>query len=189
MVTYPWCFNENVFDENQLKKIINFCETLDKTSSQIYKELACEEDKKIRVSEISWVTLNSESQWFVNKISNVIDYLNQLYYKYELCGFETMQYAKYNSENLGKYDYHMDMELGLLSQNSLMPRKLSSILLLSDNFEGGEFEFDESYRGNQPALKPGTLIVFPSFMVHRVKPVVKGIRHSITTWCVGPKFK
>ena len=189
MSTYPWCFKEDVFDKKELKKIINFCKTLDKTPAQINKESGCKEDRKIRVSEVSWITLNLESQWFVNVISNVIDYLNQSYYGYELHGFEKMQYAEYNAKDLGRYDYHMDMELGLSLDSFSLPRKLSSVLLLSDNFKGGEFEFGEGFMGNQPALKSGTLIVFPSFMVHRVKPVVKGIRHSITTWCVGPKFK
>ena len=190
-VTYPWCFKDNIFNTEELTKIINFCDTLDKDTAKtlnseknVYKE-----NKNVRISEISWINLNLESQWFVNVISNTIDYLNQSYYGYELNGFEPMQYAKYNSKDLGKYDYHMDMELGLSSDGFPLPRKLSSVLLLSDNFKGGEFEFGESFRGKNPALKPGTLIVFPSFMVHRVKPVVEGIRHSITTWCVGPKFK
>ena len=33
------------------------------------------------------------------------------------------------------------------------------------------------------------LIAFPSYMLHRVKPVVKGTRKSLVFWIIGPKFK
>jgi len=38
-------------------------------------------------------------------------------------------------------------------------------------------------------MKKGDIIVFPSFMVHRVKPVTKGTRKSIVIWVLGPKFR
>ena len=34
----------------------------------------------------------------------------------------------------------------------------------------------------------GRIIAFPSFMIHRVTPVVEGIRRSIVVWVTGPKF-
>ena len=35
----------------------------------------------------------------------------------------------------------------------------------------------------------GTVLIFPSYMVHGVEPVTKGIRYSAVTWLVGPYFK
>ena len=37
--------------------------------------------------------------------------------------------------------------------------------------------------------KQGTLIMFPSYMLHEVKPVTKGERITLTYWMVGPKFQ
>ena len=37
--------------------------------------------------------------------------------------------------------------------------------------------------------KKGTIIVFPSYLVHRVKPVVKGTRYSLVVWFCGEPFK
>ena len=33
-----------------------------------------------------------------------------------------------------------------------------------------------------PKLKAGTIIFFPSFLVHSVQPVTKGIRNSVVLW-------
>ena len=34
----------------------------------------------------------------------------------------------------------------------------------------------------------GTIIVFPSMLLHKVTPVTKGIRHSLVQWFSGPDF-
>jgi len=35
----------------------------------------------------------------------------------------------------------------------------------------------------------GSVIIFPSFVWHRVKPVTKGIRHSLVCWNLGYPFR
>ena len=66
-------------------------------------------------------------------------------------------------------------------------------VLLSNSFEGGDFEFT-SYGKEECIITPvemnqGDIVVFPSWMEHRVAPVTKGIRYSLVTWFVGPPFK
>jgi PKHD-type hydroxylase len=85
----------------------------------------------------------------------------------------------------------MDM---LHGQNKFnITRKLSLVMCLSDpekDFVGGEFEINV---GNQEEpetilMKKGRMIFFPSYIIHRVKPVTKGIRKTIVIWITGPKF-
>jgi len=38
-------------------------------------------------------------------------------------------------------------------------------------------------------LSKGSIIVFPSFLWHRVKPVTKGTRYSLVVWNLGYPFK
>ena len=78
------------------------------------------------------------------------------------------------------YDWHVDM-----GKDDLASRKLSVIVLLSetDDDEGGELEW-------MPDLGPcprevGTLLMFPSFMPHRVTPVTSGERFALVTWVHG----
>jgi Rps23 Pro-64 3,4-dihydroxylase Tpa1-like proline 4-hydroxylase len=79
----------------------------------------------------------------------------------------------------GHYIYHTD-------HHYTYPRELSCILLLNDDYEGGELEFCDS-EGNSVLKVPnesGTLIVWPSNFLfpHRVNPIKKGLRYSIVSW-------
>jgi PKHD-type hydroxylase len=56
------------------------------------------------------------------------------------------------------------------------------------DFEGGDFQTCLAKETNVP-LKRGQILIFPSFVVHRVKPVTKGIRKSLVIWVTGPGFK
>jgi predicted 2-oxoglutarate/Fe(II)-dependent dioxygenase YbiX len=38
-------------------------------------------------------------------------------------------------------------------------------------------------------LSRGTVIVFPSFVWHKVAPVTKGTRYSLVNWSLGKPFK
>ena len=77
-------------------------------------------------------------------------------------------------------------------------RKLSVTINLSDEteYEGGDLEFDSStpekikniITPNNGKSK-GTVVVFPSFVWHRVKPVTKGTKYSLVIWCCGKPFK
>jgi PKHD-type hydroxylase len=83
--------------------------------------------------------------------------------------------------------------LGPLPNNSYAEtRKLSLTLLLSDpdtDFEGGELQFGHETTAESAKIKKGTLILFPSFELHQVTPVTKGVRKSIVVWILGPKWK
>ena len=67
-------------------------------------------------------------------------------------------------------------------------RKISFIILLNDDFQGGEleFQFDEKRLID---LKKGDIIVFQSDIPHRVRPVTSGKRKSLVGWVQGPAYK
>ena len=68
-------------------------------------------------------------------------------------------------------------------------RKLSMTVVLNSDFEGGEFQIRGLQKDQQvPPLKEGSIIVFPSFIDHRIKPVTKGVRYSLVAWFLGPPF-
>jgi PKHD-type hydroxylase len=72
------------------------------------------------------------------------------------------------------------------------PRKLSMAMLLSDpsEFEGGEFQVKTTSDDVQTLeVKKGRAWFFPSYMLHRVTPVTKGVRRSLVLWVGGPQFK
>lgn len=37
-------------------------------------------------------------------------------------------------------------------------------------------------------LPKGTVIVFPSFVWHKINPIKKGVRYSLVSWIIGYPF-
>ena len=72
-------------------------------------------------------------------------------------------------------------------------RKLSLTINLSDpkSYEGGDFEME--VRGDIEVItdgrEQGSMILFPSFVPHRVTPVTRGTRYSLVIWLLGRPFR
>ena len=47
----------------------------------------------------------------------------------------------------------------------------------------------EDDKGIEMNKDQGTLILFPSYVLHEIKPVTKGERNSLVTWITGKPFK
>lgn len=85
----------------------------------------------------------------------------------------------------GKYNAHVDT---FNRPGYELTRKLTVLAFLNDDFEGGKFWLDTSGKV-YPSQKKGTVLVFPSYVLHCVEPVTKGTRYSAVAWMVGPWFK
>ena len=82
-------------------------------------------------------------------------------------------------------------------------RKLSVTISLNDpsEYDGGNLQFDfrnqiDWERNKKKAIKScteirprGSVIVFPSFVWHRVEPVTRGTRYSLVIWNLGYPFR
>lgn len=83
----------------------------------------------------------------------------------------------------GKYDEHNDSEdwvNGKLQQ--IVPRDITMIWYLNDDYIGGELEFTQFQLTFKP--KSGDMIAFPSYyeFAHRVHSVTSGKRCALVTW-------
>jgi PKHD-type hydroxylase len=212
MRTYDWTSFKDGLDKQTCDKIIKLAEEkLPKISDEEETlDRHIENLKDPDKTDIVWTT----DKWIYDL---VWDYMRQANeesgWKYEIHAAENMQIARYKKGMF--YDWHPDGRGDHLSayKDVAYPlvhnrvRKLSFTVLLNDDFEGGEFQFatyehlepegmketwiDRPAPGNQisiPEAKAGTIIVFPSDMWHRVKPVTKGIRYSLAIWFLGPPY-
>lgn len=168
------------FCEEQIKNI----DWNKKTFGQIkYKNDDIVNEEK-RITDVVWLDRYSPIGCIANTyISRAND---QAGWNLNLTEFGSIQIGKYSSEKKGFYDWHTDD--GMRPNKEGKVRKLSVSILLSDSssFEGGNFEFKDFE--TQPELKQGSIIVFPSQLEHRVKPVISGTRYSAVTWAKGPAF-
>jgi PKHD-type hydroxylase len=154
--------------------------------------------QKKRDSNIVWMN----DRWIYKEIQPYVHMANQnAGWNFEWDYSESCQFTIYKKGQY--YDWHADswdkpyVEEGPTKGKI---RKLSVTVSLTDpkEYKGGELEFD--LRNLDPDKKPnihtcdqilpkGSLVVFPSFVWHRVKPVTKGVRHSLVIWNLGYPFK
>ena len=79
------------------------------------------------------------------------------------------------------YKWHSDTSILTLNPNI---RKISVICMLSDptEYTGGVLELEGI---GEMKMNKGDVIAFPSFVQHRVTPVISGIRKTATLWILG----
>ena len=195
-ILYPLCHWDNIFDENELIELEKYCSQFSLVSGKVFSDKEeSEYDTSIRKSKISFMDYSSENKWIFDKFNFAIELVNNNYYNFDINGYDFLQYAEYDSSDLGKYDFHTDIFWGTDSKSKNFPvgmRKLSVILFLSDpkSYTGGNFQFKTSdAKFTEIEQVRGRLAIFPSFLFHRVAPVTSGKRKSITGWITGPKFR
>jgi len=53
------------------------------------------------------------------------------------------------------------------------------------DYDGGDLEVSLGTNDKRVARTKGTVIMFPSYMRHRVLPVTRGTRYSLVAWLGG----
>ena len=167
------------------------------------KDLSKKEIKniqKIRNSNIVWM----EDKWIYKEIIPYVHEANKIgKWNFNWDYSESCQFTKYGPGQY--YGWHCDSYSepynhpnNINSHGKI--RKLSVTCSLSDPSEyvGGEleFNFNDPLKNKKMNIKKcteilpkGSLVVFPSFVWHRVCPVQSGIRHSIVIWNLGYPFQ
>lgn len=151
---------------------------------------------KIRNSNVVWIN----DQWIYNAISPFIEEANtEAGWNFETDWMEDCQFTIYNKSQ--HYSWHADQFVQPIQSPDKnfdgKIRKISAIVSLSnpEEYKGGNLEFQyrdtpkvKSFVCNEIKEK-GSIIVFPSFVWHRVTPVTSGKRHSLVLWSIGKPFK
>jgi PKHD-type hydroxylase len=116
--------------------------------------------------------------------------INNRSFRYHLEGFELHDLPrifKYSADRQDHYEWHRDT-LKNLEKGTV--RKLSFSIQLSDpaNYDGGDLEFLPSLK--DPAMRrQGAIVVFPSYLTHRISKITQGTRYVIVGWIHGPEFR
>lgn len=133
----------------------------------------------IRTSSAKQIYYEEPHFWLFKKLNFYVQQVNKEY-QFDISGLMGTQVIRYETGQY--YNWHSDLGAGHIST-----RKLSIILLLSEpeDYEGGLVKWTPGF-DNYPKTQ-GTLIVFPSYIPHKVKPVTKGTRYVLVTWAHGEK--
>ena len=145
--------------------------------------------ENLRRSEISWLNPDGEHRWLFERIRDCVNAVNSDWFRYDLIGFEGIQFTKY-SHRTGDADYYSSHQ-DTASLPGGTVRKLSFTIQLSDpdTYSGGDVVLYESLVNSTSLNKAiGSISFFPSYTIHEVVPVIRGIRYSLVGWACGPAF-
>lgn len=175
-----FAFWENAFTKEECDKIIKIGK-----NKKMKLATVLGEDQSIRSSNITWLYFADDMEWVFKRVTDIVLNLNERFFNFDLFGLgEGFQFTHYEAPN-GKFGKHIDRGANFIT------RKLSLSIQLTDpkTYEGGELVIYESEKGGGVPKGQGTLILFPSFMLHEVTPVTKNERYSLVSWVTGKPFK
>lgn len=166
--------------------IREYAETLEQVSAKVgggINQSVIQENT--RVSTLSWIFLNQDSKPIYDFALEKIKCTNFWHFGFKLTGMQALQYTRYPVG--GHYRYHND----IIHTKESISRKLSVVVALTppEEYVGGELMLLPN--GDRPTpfkLGLGDMLVFPSYIPHKVKPVVEGNRITLVMWLTGPKF-
>lgn len=130
-----------------------------------------------RITRVASIDHNPQNMWIYDRMTRVVGILNQRF-GFKLSPFwETFQFMVYRDVEGGHFNWHID-------QGPTVKRQLSLTLQLTDGtrYQGCDLEFKHGDLVETAPRERGTLIAFPSHVLHRVTPITAGTRKSIVAW-------
>lgn len=179
--TNYYCFKDG-FTEQELEWIDNLKELY---PYEVATVVGGDDIKDVRKSKVKWIHIDNQSHWVYDKIKNFVVEANQIW-KFDLNSvIDSIQYTEYYDDG-GHYGWHMDIGPAPINH-----RKVSITIQLSDpdDYEGGELELWTGAGIQNVEKHKGCAILFPSYMLHRITPVTKGIRKSLVLWVGGSNYR
>ena len=174
---YYWWW-EKIINEDQIKKINKCKPIVGKNTSALVKQ-----SSKVVFLPYKKIKKN------LNDAVEHCYHSNTNNFGYNLFSF-TNQYVHHNtysSKNKGQYDWHADA-----NDDFTYDIKFTIIINVSEKkYEGGKFMI---YNGSKkvhvkPLDNPGAMLMFRSNLLHKVEPVTKGERKTLSIFLLGPNFK
>lgn len=142
-------------------------------------------ESAIRRTQIHWLAETEGTSWVYERLARLVAQANREAFRFALTGFdEDAQIGRYPEGHF--YDWHIDRGGRGLGRS----RKLTVSVQLTDPAEygGGDLELNADGRIVSAPRTRGTAVVFPAYVLHRVAPIARGVRHSLVIWTHGPDF-
>jgi len=177
-----WAWRTGVFSDEELDAIIRIGTQTELEKASTHGPV---QDDKNRNSFVQFLFPNELTNWVFARLAGAITEINQQFFEFDLAGMnQGLQFTRYTAPGQ-HYDWHMDR--GYLTGT----RKLSLSLQLNDpkEYKGGELQFKFGRKDETVKKERGMITFFPSYTLHRVKPVTQGTRYSLVAWISGPPFK
>ena len=188
---------ENFLNESEISTISEIASEINFEKGLVNSDLDSNPD--FRTSDIKWILKNEKSLWLYKKLIESCLHLNYTNYFFILETIEPLQFSSYDFKNKDRYSCHNDCG-GILENKNFYRdvRKLSFSIQLSEesDYSGGDLKIYTEDASFGPSLsksknytlapkKKGSIIFFPSRLMHEVTEVTSGNRTSLVGWFSG----
>ena len=140
----------------------------------------------IKTSQVKFVNLGA-IQHLISPFLDFIIHSNTYYYGFDifqLTGSKKLNYNTYQKDE--EYTWHIDATV----RSPIRDIKLTCLLNCSDNdYKGGDLFLFRDKDVKVENFGPGSAVVFPSFISHKVEKIISGSRATLAIWMNGPKFR
>jgi PKHD-type hydroxylase len=178
----------NVFSFNKIKKINNYIDNnfnFYENSSLAATDGRKKNKKNVLVKCITY----SKVEKYLKSIVDFAYSINKKHFGYDLYPnlYDTcLNLNIYSADKLQEYDWHVDA-----TSNPYEDIKFTILINLSMTpYEGGKFYiFNQNEEEVIELNTPGNVIMFKSFINHKVSPVISGERRTLAIFLSGPNFK
>lgn len=143
--------------------------------------------------DIAYLYPDPNTQGLYDYLENLVHKANQDTYNFNISYVtDPIHYVIY-PEDGGHLTWHMDIGAGTVNL-----RKLAMTVQLSDpdDYVGGDFQIwmggDENTDSESVVTlsrEKGDVLIFPTYLMHRVTPITKGQRKALVFWTGGEPFR
>jgi PKHD-type hydroxylase len=172
---------QNVFTTQECNQIINIQDT-DKQRN--YTEYG-KNDNSASIIKSKYINKTINTNWVWERLQKYAWLVNNDYFQFKLSYLDDLQIMEYQENSV--FHWHIDIN----GPEHFSSRKLSLVVFLSERiaFEGGKLLFGlTSDEKTQLEMTQGSMVIFPSFQVHKVSPVTRGKRQTLVAWAHGEPF-
>jgi PKHD-type hydroxylase len=177
MIRQNWQLSPGALSKEFCENTIKLCkQTCDMKEAGTFKGLS-----EGRKTQVGW----TDDPELMRIALQYIWAANRAVYNIDIQYLPNLQFGEYSED--GEYSWHHDIDW---DNNSAYDRKLSICIQLSDpsTYVGGDLEFTE-VQTPVDFKKQGSVIVFPSYLQHRVTKITSGTRYSLVGWMEGPRWR
>ncbi len=178
LIMHNFVSYNNVFTKEECNEIVNYSNNyIENHTSNIEINM-----------KMCYLLPNEKNNFIYERIRKLVIETNIKIWNYNLYDFgEPINFLEYNEKNNSHFKIHNDIGI---EQGWQTFRKLTIIVQLTDEntYEGCDLMIQNGDKLVTTNKNQGSIIIFPSFMMHQVTPIKKGIRNSLVLWAYGPPF-
>jgi PKHD-type hydroxylase len=143
-------------------------------------------DLSVRSVKYRELLFSPDLQWIADRILQKVIEVNNNLYRFQLARIDEFKVLEYNSGDF--YDWHIDLG----KYETACTRKISIIVFINDRheYEGGQLIWHMTDFKDKVIItqQKGSIVLFPSFMPHKVEKVTSGTRKVLLAWVHGNSF-